>query len=318
MSQPATTRARASASVTHHGSHDGTEALGLLYAALAYGWWGAVPIFWKQLTHIPASELLAHRMVWGFVIFAALLVVRGRVPEMRRALRARRTLAVFALSSTLLACNWLTFIYAMATDRVLQASLGYFLNPLVSVLLGLLVIGERLRPAQWLAMALSAAGVLQLAGQASEFPWISLVLACSFGLYGLVRKTAPIDALLGSTLEAGLAALPALAYVAFLTLAGRGHFTTAFGATELLLLGTGVITACPLLWFANAARRLPLTTIGFLQYLAPTGQFLLAVFLYGEPFSALHLRAFGCIWAGVAVFSIDLWARGTALASRRR
>lgn len=286
-----------------------TEALGLLYAVLAYGWWGAVPIFWKQLTHVPADELLAQRMAWGFVVFAALLIVRGRVRDMGRALRARRTLAVFAVSSALLACNWLTFIYAMATERVLQASLGYFLNPLVSVFLGMLVIGERLRPAQWLAMALSVVGVLQLATQSSEFPWISLVLACSFGLYGLVRKIAPIDALLGSTLEAGMAAPPALAYIAFLALAGRGHFTTSIGETELLLAATGIITACPLLWFANAARRLPLTTLGFLQYLAPTGHFLLAVFVYGEPFTPLHLRAFACIWIGVAVFSTDLWTR---------
>ncbi len=285
------------------------ESLGLLYAVLAYTWWGAVPIFWKQLTHVPAGELLAQRMAWGFVMFGALLVARGRVGDMRQALRTRRTLGVFALSSTLLACNWLTFIYAVATDRVLQASLGYFLNPIVSVFLGMLAIGERLRPAQWLAMVLSAAGVVQLATQSTEFPWISLVLACSFGLYGLVRKTAPIDALLGSTLEAGIAAPPALAYIAFLALAGRGHFTTHIGETELLLVGTGIITACPLLWFANAARRLPLTTLGFLQYLAPTGQFLLAVFVYGEPFTALHLRAFACIWAGVALFSADLWSR---------
>jgi chloramphenicol-sensitive protein RarD len=201
----------------------------------------------------------------------------------------------------------------VATRRVLQTSLGYFLNPTVSVVLGMVVMGERLRPTQWLAVALSAAGVLQLATLATDLPWIALVLALTFGFYGLVRKTAPIDALPGSTLETALGVPFALAYLGYLWLSGTGHFLGADLATDALLASTGLITAMPLLWFANAARRLPLSTIGFVQYLSPTGQLLLAVLAFGEPFTTLHLRSFACIWAGVAIFTVDSWRQ-----SRRR
>jgi chloramphenicol-sensitive protein RarD len=267
---------------------------------------------------VPPPEVLAHRVVWGFLVFAILLRLRNGVPVLLAAVRGRRVVAWLALSSALLAVNWLTFIHAVATARILETSLGYFLNPTFSVLLGLLVIGERLRRAQWLAVALAGAGVAQLVTQAPEPPWIALVLATSFGLYGLVRKTAPIAALPGSTLEAGLAMPVALAYLAAVALGGGGHFGRADPSTALWLAATGVVTAAPLLWFAGAARRLPLSTIGVLQYLAPTGQFLLAVLLYGEAFTALHARSFACIWAGVAVFALDGWRdrRGRRVAAR--
>jgi len=283
------------------------ETVGLVYALAAYGSWGVVPAFWKQLGHVPALEVLAHRVAWGFLVFAILLRARGGVGALATALRTRRLVALLALSSALLAINWLTFIYAVATARILETSLGYFLNPTFSVLLGLLVMGERLRRTQWLAVVLAAAGVLQLVLEAREPPWIALVLATTFGLYGLVRKTAPVAALPGSTLEAGLALPAALAYLAVLWWSGAATFGRADPATALWLAATGIVTAAPLLWFAGAARRLPLSTIGVLQYLAPSGQLLLAVLLYGEPFTALHARSFACIWAGVAVFAADGW-----------
>jgi chloramphenicol-sensitive protein RarD len=283
------------------------QRLGLAYAVSAYAWWGLVPVFWKQLAHVPPPEVLAHRVIWGFAVFALLQWLRGGFAPLLRALRARRTLAYYAASSALLACNWLTFIYAVATNRVLETSLGYFLNPTVSVILGLLFMGERLRRLQWVAVVLSAAGVAQLAAQASEPPWIALVLAVSFALYGLVRKKAPMEALPGSTLESGLAVPLAALYLLVVWASGTAHFGPQAPLTDLWLVTTGIITAAPLLWFAGAARRLPLSTIGILQYLAPTGQFLLAVLLYGERFTAVHARSFACIWAGVGAFILESW-----------
>jgi chloramphenicol-sensitive protein RarD len=198
------------------------------------------------------------------------------------------------------------FIYAVATERVLHASLGYFINPLVSVLLGMVVLRERLRPLQWLAMALAFAGVVQLAARTSGIPWIALALAASFGLYGLLRKTAPVEALAGSALETAFMAPLGAAYLFTLHLRGTSAFLRGAPATDALLVSTGVITALPLVWFTAAARRLPLATVGFLQYLAPTGQLLIAVLAFHEPFTLRDLVAFCCIWLGLGIFTVDL------------
>lgn len=280
-------------------------ASGLGYALAAYGTWGILPVFWKLLTHVPASELLVNRVVWGVIAFGLLVWLRGRSGDFWRAFRNRRALAILALSGALLAGNWLTFLYAMAADRVLHVSLGYFINPLVSMVLGVVLLGERLGRWQLLAVTLAIFGVGLYATQADGLPWISLVLAISFGLYGFLRKTVAIDALPGSTLEMLLLVVPALGYGVFLEVQGVGHFGHADVTTHLLLLCTGAITAVPLLWFANAVRRLSLTTIGFLQYLAPSGHFLLAVFVYDEPFGTIHLVSFVAIWVGLLVFTVD-------------
>jgi chloramphenicol-sensitive protein RarD len=205
--------------------------------------------------------------------------------------------------------NWGVFIYAVATGRVLEAALGYFINPLLSVLLGMVILRERLRPLQWLAMAFACAGVVQLAVRSGGLPWIALVLASSFGLYGLLRKTAPVDALAGSTIETALMAPFGVAYLAWLHVAGRSAFTQGDLSTDALLVSAGLVTAVPLVWFTAAARRLPLATVGFLQYIAPTGQFLVGLLVFHEPFGARDLIAFGCIWAGLLVFTVDI-ARG--------
>ena len=288
---------------------------GLLYGIAAYSLWGVIPLFWKLLTHVDPVEILAHRAVWGLGAFVGLAAIAGVWPEVRVALRDRRTLAVMALSGALLAINWGTFVAAVATDHLLDASLGYFINPLVSVALGMVVLGERLRRLQWLAIALAATGVALLTVDAGTLPWISLVLAVTFGLYGLVRKTAKVDSLVGSTVETAIMTPIAIAYLVFLAARGGGALGHAGTTTELLLVATGVITAVPLLLFTSAARRLPLSTVGFLQYLAPTGQFLLAVLAFGEPFARGKLAAFACIWAGLAVFSLDAYRASRGLRS---
>lgn len=279
---------------------------GLAYGIAAYGLWGIVPVFWKLLGDLSPIEILAHRVVWGVVALAVIVWLAGAAPALRAALADRRTIAVMGLSGTLLVINWGTFVGAVAAGRLLDASLGYFMNPLISVGLGTLVLRERLRRLQWIAIGFAVAGVVLLTWRAGHVPWISVVLATSFGTYGLVRKLAPIESLAGSTLETALLAPIAAIYLAVLAVRGGGQLGHASVTIQLLLLGTGVVTAGPLLLFTSAARRLPLSTIGFLQYLAPTGQFVLAVLVYHESFVHAQLIAFSFIWLGLAVFSADL------------
>ncbi len=290
------------------------QRLGLLQGTVAYALWGGVAVYWKLLAEVPAAELTAHRALWGLLAFLVLVVVLGRRPALAAAVRSPRVLATMALSGALLAVNWGFFVWATVAGRLLDASLGYFMNPLVSVALGTLVLRERLSRLAWVAIGLAAIGVGVLTWRVGRVPWVALILAGTFGLYGLVRKTAPVDALVGSTVETLLIAPFALGFLAI------HHDTGAFGhasaATHLLLVGTGVVTAIPLVLFTSAAKRLPLSTIGFLQYLAPTGQFLLAVIAFGEPLALDRLAGFVVIWAALLLFSYQLWrAPGAAGAS---
>ena len=280
---------------------------GLAFGIAAYGLWGIIPVFWKQLAAVDPVEVLAHRAVWGLLVFAAIVQVAGARPALVSALRDRRTVAVMALSGGLLAINWGVFVAAITSGHLLDASLGYFINPLVSVALGMIVLRERLRGLQWLAIGFASAGVVLLTWRTGRVPWVALILATTFGTYGLVRKLARVDSLVGSTIETALLAPIALVYLAGLALGGGGATGHADGVTHGLLVATGVVTAAPLLLFTSAARRLPLSTVGFLQYLAPTGQFVLAVVVFDEPFARDTLIAFVCIWVGLVVFSIDLW-----------
>lgn len=282
-------------------------AAGLGYGVLAHSCWGLAPMFWKALAAIPSLELVAHRTVWGLITFATLAFWRGHARAMRAALRTPRIMRTLVLSSLLLAGNWLVFIYATVSDRVIEASLGYFINPLANVVLGMLLLGERLRRAQWLAVGLATAGVVVLATRAAGVPWIPLFLATSFALYGYLRKTVAVDALPGSTLETLCMVPLGLGYLVWL--GPQGSFGHADVGTHALLVGMGVITALPLLCFTLAARRLTMTTLGFLQYIAPSAQFLLAVAVYGEPFTPVRQQSFGLIWAGLLVFSVDSWYR---------
>ncbi|MFV8752211.1 EamA family transporter RarD [Nannocystaceae bacterium ST9] len=280
---------------------------GLVYGIAAYGLWGVVPLFWKLLADVDPLEVLAHRVVWGALTFAVIVALADAGGSLKAALADRRTLAVMALSGTLLAINWGTFILAVSTDRLLDASLGYFINPLVSVALGTIVLREGLRRAQWLAIAAAVCGVALLGWQVGRVPWISLVLALSFGSYGLVRKTAKVDSLIGSTIESALLVPVALVYLAIVATRGIGQVGNTDLLGHVLLVATGVVTAGPLLLFTSAARRLPLSTIGFLQYMTPSMQFVIAVFLFAEPITGAQLVAFGFIWLGLLLFSFDLW-----------
>lgn len=297
-------------------SHPSRESLtGVLYGLSAYGAWGLFPLFWRQLRHVPALELLAHRILWALLTFGLLLLARRRAKRWVGFFGTGNRLKVFmtlAASATLLGVNWFVFVYAVETERVLHASIGYFLNPLLSMALGVVFLRERLRPAQGVAVALAALGVALLGSQADTFPWIGLILAGAFGLYGLLRKTVAVDALPGSTLEALMLTPFALGYVLFLE-GGHGGHLLADNRTTLFILATGAVTAFPLLWFTEAARRVKLVTLGFMQYIAPTGQLLLATLAFGEPFTPLHTRSFALIWSAIAVFSFDAWR-----ANRRR
>ncbi len=283
---------------------------GLAYALAAYLSWGLLPLYFKALRPVPALEILAHRVLWSLALLAGLLAARGGWAAFRAPFR-RDKLPLLAVTTTLISVNWLVYIWAVQVGRVLEASLGYFVNPLVNVLLGVLFLGESLSGRQRAAVALAGVGVAVLVVRAGTFPWISLVLATSFGLYGLLRKRAAVDPVGGLLGETALLAPPALAYLALRAEAGTGAFGTNPGVT-VLLAAAGVITALPLVWFTLGIHRLRLSTMGLLQYVAPSGQFLLAVLLYREPFGPAHAAAFVFIWASLAIYSWDAWARTRA------
>jgi len=278
---------------------------GILYGVLAYGWWGFIALYFRAVQSVTPLEVLAHRIIWSALLLLLLLAARGRLRDLAAAVRHRRTLLTLAASTVLIAVNWYVFIVAVTTGHVLQASLGYYINPLVNVLLGFLFLGERLRAAQRWSVLLAAVGVAWLGVSFGEVPVVALVLATSFGLYGLLRKTVRADALTGLAFET-LLLLPAAAlFLVRAHAAGQLAFLHRSSRLDLLLVAAGPITALPLLWFANAARRLRLATLGFLQYLSPSLQFLLAVTVFGERFTPAHRVAFACIWTALAIYTAD-------------
>jgi chloramphenicol-sensitive protein RarD len=285
-----------------------TEAeTGLLLGVGAYLFWGLLPIYLHWLAAVPGVQVLAHRVIWSLLLLAAIVMLAGRLPTVRAPMQGR-TLRLLSLSALLIAANWLLYIWSVQHAHVLEASLGYFINPLVNVALGVALLGERISRVQKVAVALALAGVAVFASQGGAM-WIALGLALTFGLYGLVRKIAAVDALAGLLVETLLLAGPAVAVLGLAASTGEG----AFGRDphlDALLIGAGAVTAAPLLLFGAAARRLKLTTLGLLQYLAPTLQFAEAVLVFGEPFRAVHLVTFGLIWAGCALYAWDAWSAG--------
>ncbi len=278
---------------------------GLLYGISAYGLWGLFPLFFKQLQHVGSLEVVLHRMVWSLAFVLLVLAALRRWTWLREAVRSPRLLATFAVSSLLLAANWLTYIWAVNNGHVLDASLGYFILPLVNVALGFVFLHERPRPGQWLAFGIAAAGVLWLALLTGHVPWIALGLALSFGFYGLIRKLAPLGALEGMSLETML--LAPLAAVALLWGHQSGSMPAHDTHTWLLFLLCGPVTAIPLLLFSAGARRVPLSTMGILQYLTPTILLFLGTLLYGEPFAGPRLAGFALIWTALLLYSVDGW-----------
>lgn len=282
---------------------------GIIYAALAFIWWGLFPLYFKIVTSVTATEVLAHRVVWSVLLIAALLAFRGRWAWLPRVLRQPRVLGVFAVSATLLSVNWLTYIWAVTNGHVVDASLGYFITPLVNVLLGYTLLHERPRRAQWVALSLAALGVVWLTVQAGHLPWIALLLAVTFGSYGLMRKVAILGPLEGLALETVLLTPFALLALVIWWRQGVGSFPAPDALTNVWLVALGPITAVPLLLFAAGARRMPLTTLGLMQYLSPTLQFAIGVWAFHEPFTAARLTGFGCIWLALLIYSLDGWRR---------
>jgi chloramphenicol-sensitive protein RarD len=282
----------------------GRTRAGLLLGLGAYALWGVLPLYFKAVAAVRPTEIVAHRILWSLLFLGALVALWRRGPAIRAAIATPRIALTLALTATLIGINWLVYIYAVVSGHVLEGSLGYFLNPLVNVLLGVLFLKERLTRAQKGAFLLAAAAVVLLAAGASGAIWISLTLAFSFALYGFIRKVIPVDALEGLSVETIFLTPVAFAWVLWLQGHGQGSFLHSYVIDALLILG-GAVTAIPLLMFTAAAKRLPYSTLGFLQYVAPTLQFLLAVLVFGEPLTGAHVAAFGAIWAALAVFLFE-------------
>ena len=279
--------------------------MGVVYAASAFLIWGISPVYWKALRAVPAFEIILHRIVWSFVLLVPLILIMRRWTDFVDALKNYRTLIILLFTGLIIAGNWLLYVWAVNHDKLLQASLGYYINPLVNVVLGVVFLKERLRPPQILAVLLATAGVLYLTIYYGEFPWVALTLAVSFGLYGLIRKTAPVGSLAGLTVETLLLSIPALVYLFYLDGQAAGHIFRVSLKVDLLLMGCALATAVPLLFFTLGTRRLYLSTVGLLQYINPSCMFLMAVFLFREPFVKAQGITFVFIWTALAIYSTD-------------
>jgi len=280
---------------------------GIFYALGTYLLWGLFPLYWKQIHNVPALEIIGHRLVWTFVFLTIIISLTTGWGEIRKALKAPKIWLPRLVAGLLLAVNWLVYVWAVNAGYIVDTSLGYFINPLVNVIMGVLFLRERLRLWQWIPVGIAASGVLYLKISYGALPWIGLALAFTFGTYALLKKTASpsLTPLHGFTLEIGFLVLPALVYLLFLGFNGQGAFLNSAPVQNALLPLTGIATGLPLLLFGAAARRIPLSTLGFIQYLAPTLQFLIGVFVYGEAFTPDRMIGFGLIWIALAIYSLD-------------
>lgn len=281
---------------------------GIAYGVAAYLLWGLFPLFFRAVSHVPALEILAHRVVWTLVFVLAILLVQRNWGWVRTLFTRPRVLGVFTLSAIMVSINWGVYILAATTDRVIDATLGYFMNPLVNVVLGALVLHERLRRVQWIAVGIAAAGVLWLTVEAGRLPWIGVALGLSFGFYALLRKTAALGALEGLAAETVLIAPVAFAWLAWASTHGQETASHGTAGTWLLLAASGPVTAVPLLLFAAAARRIRLSTLGLIQYLGPSMQLVMAIVWFHEPFGAGRAVGYGVIWLALAIYTAEgLW-----------
>jgi chloramphenicol-sensitive protein RarD len=277
---------------------------GILYGLGAYALWGFFPIYWKWLHDVPATQLLSHRIGWSFLLLMAVIFLTKQWADFRSTFNPR-TFRIYFIAAILIGVNWLTYVWAVNAGFIVETSLGYFINPLLSMLMGVIFLRERLRLTQWIPVTLAAIGVIYLTFVYGRLPWIALLLAFSFGFYGLVKKLAPLGSLYGLTLETGILFIPAVIYLIVSETSGAGAFAHDGALTTGLLIGGGVVTTVPLLMFASAARRIPLTMIGVLQYIAPTIQFLLGVFVYREPFDQAHFTGFAIVWVALVMFWVE-------------
>jgi len=277
---------------------------GLLYAIFAYAIWGLFPLYWRLLQAIPATQITAHRVIWSWLVLTAVILLSKQWRSFRSAANLR-VLVSYSISAVLISINWIVYIWAVNANHIVETSLGYFINPLLSVFFGTVFFKERLRPLHWLSLGCATLGVIYLTFHYGRVPWIALVLASTFSLYGLVKKLAPLQSLFGLTLETAVLVLPAVGYLLYCEHNGNGSLTSSDLRTYLLLFIGGIITAGPLLMFASAAQRIPLTLIGMLQYIAPTLQILLGIFFFHEPFSSTQLTGFTMVWIALAIFVVE-------------
>ncbi|MDX8440529.1 EamA family transporter RarD [Mesorhizobium australafricanum] len=286
---------------------DAKARRGFLLALGAYFLWGLLPFYMKAVAHLPLAEVIANRVVWSVPIAAAVLIWAGRTADFKAAIRSPKSLAMAALTAVLISINWGIYVWAIAVDRTVETALGYYINPLVSVVVGAVLLGERLDRLQIAAVALAAVAVAVLTVEAGKLPWVSLALAFSFAAYGFFRKTLPIGPSQGFLLEVLLLSVPALCYIVYLIAIGQDHLISSTGADTALLIGCGPVTAVPLLLFAFGARLLRLSTIGIMQYIAPTMVFLIAVLIFDEPFGKTQAIAFALIWTALAMYSWSMF-----------
>jgi len=285
--------------------------IGLAFTTAAFLFWGLYPPYWKLLSGIPTFQVFAHRVFWACMFTACIITIQRRWHEVGKALGSRKTVFTLLASGLCVATNWSIYIVGILTEKFLSVSMGYFINPLVSVILGVLILRERLRFWQIIAVLCAFGGVLYMAVGSGGLPWISLSLAFSFGLYGLLRKTVAVEPVPGTFVETLLLSPLVVGYLLFEALRGRSAFGTVDIPTHLFLMGAGVVTALPIIWFANGARRLPLSLVGFLQYLVPTCLLLMGVFLYRENFTVTHLISFSLIWIGIIIFTLSTFLQRT-------
>jgi len=278
---------------------------GVVYAAGAYILWGLLPVYWKALQGVSAGQILAHRIVWSLASVGLILLVRRNWNWLNGAIKHPRVLMTFVLSGTLLGINWFVFIWGVNAGFIVETSLGYFINPLVNVLLGYLILKESLRGMQWVALSIALGGVLYLTLSYGTFPWIALSLAFTFSIYGLIRKTAPLNSAEGLFLETAVLFLPALGFLVSQEMRGTGSFGHSGLTTDILLAGAGIVTSIPLILFAAGARRITMTSLGLLQYIMPTLQFLIGVLIYHEGFGPSRIVGFGLIWLALIMYSAE-------------
>ncbi|WP_256749612.1 EamA family transporter RarD [Mesorhizobium sp. Mes31] len=302
---------------TAHLDADAKAHRGFLLALGAYLLWGTLPFYMKAVAHLPLIEVIAHRIVWSVPIAAAVLVWAGRTADFKAAVRSPRTIAMAALTAALISVNWGIYVWAISVDRTVETALGYYINPLVVVVVGAVLLGERLDRLQIAAVVLAAVAVTVLTIEGGKLPWVSLALAFSFAAYGFFRKTLPIGPSQGFLLEVLLLSVPALGYIGYLIATGQDHFVSSNGTDTALLIGCGPVTSIPLLLFAFGAKLLRLSTIGIMQYIAPTMVFLIAVLIFDEPFGTTQAVAFALIWAALAIYSWSMF-RGREVRSAVR
>lgn len=278
---------------------------GILLAFFAYLFWGLVPIYWKLLQHIPAIQLIGHRIAWSFILLILALSVSKRFSEVCRMASDRKILSMHLIAAILLGGNWFIFVWSVTAGYVVEASLGYFITPLFAVLLGVVFLKERLRPFQWTAVGLAAAGVLYLTATYGRLPWISLGLAFTFGVYGLIKKTSFLNSVYGMAVETGMLFLPALLFLLYQDLQDRGAFLRTGLESDLLMISAGLVTTVPLLMYASAVRSIPLTTVGIMHYITPICQFLLGVLVYQEAFTTDKAIGYCLVWIALVIFGVE-------------